>query len=126
MPDCTIVIADDDDDFRFTVAEALRSEGAHVIEASGGQAAIAALDQLAGSRERAPSLMVMDLMMPVMSGLEALRCLRRSHRWAQLPVVVMTGVNDQMLPVRLNVPVVYKPEIDPLLRAVRHIIGVRQ
>jgi CheY-like chemotaxis protein len=68
----------------------------------------------------------MDLMMPAMSGVEALRRLRRSHRWAQLPVVVMTGVNDPMLPVRLDVPVVSKAEIDPVLKAVRHIIGLSQ
>lgn len=120
---CSVVLADDDDDFRATAADALRSEGAHVIEASGGAVAIAVLDQLARSRQRAPALMVMDLMMPLMSGFEALQRLRRSPRWARLPVVIMTGVNDPMLPVRLNVPVVYKPDIETLLIMVRKIAG---
>lgn len=125
LPQCTILLADDDDDYRVTVAEALRLEGAQVIEASGGEAAIATLDRIAKSHHhQAPALVIMDLMMPVMSGMEALQRLRRSRYWAQLPVVVMTAVNDPMLPVRLNVPVVYKPEIDPLLTAVRNIVGV--
>jgi len=60
--------------------------------------------------------------MPVMSGIEVLQRLRRSHRWAQLPVLIMTGVNDPMLPVMLNAPVVFKPDMDVLVNAVRQNI----
>ena len=117
-----IVLVDDDDDFRVMFGEALRLDGTRVIEAAGGTVAIALLDRLARSREDEPTLLVLDLMMPVMSGIEVLQRLRRSHRWAQLPVLVMTGVNDPMLPVMLNAPVVFKPDMDVLVNAVRQNI----
>jgi hypothetical protein len=44
--------------------------------------------------------------------------LRKSARGAQLPVLVVTGVNDPMLPVRLDVPVAFKPDIDAILETV--------
>jgi CheY-like chemotaxis protein len=118
---CTIILADDDDDFRSMFAEILRLEGAHVIEASGGAAAIAMLDQLAETRDAERTLLVMDLMMPNMSGIEVLQRVRQSPRWRQLPVLIVTAINDPMLAVRLNVSVVFKPEIDALLEAIRRI-----
>src|SRR3954454_10388870 len=118
----TVVLVDDDDDFRVMFGEALRLDGTRVIEAAGGTVAIAVLDRLARSREEDPTLLVLDLMMPVMSGIEVLQRLRRSPRWAQLPVLIMTGVNDPMLPVMLNTPVVFKPDMDVLVNAVRQNI----
>jgi CheY-like chemotaxis protein len=114
-----VVLVDDDDDFRVMFGEALRLDGTRVIEAAGGTVAIAVLDRLARSREQDPTLLVLDLMMPVMSGIEVLQRLRRSPRWAQLPVLIMTAVNDPMLPVMLNAPVVFKPDMDVLVNAVR-------
>jgi CheY-like chemotaxis protein len=118
----TVVLVDDDEDFRVMFGEALRQDGTRVIEAAGGTGAIAVLDRLARSREQDPTLLVLDLMMPVMSGIEVLQRLRRSPRWAQLPVLIMTAVNDPMLPVMLNTPVVFKPDVDVLLTAVRQNI----
>jgi CheY-like chemotaxis protein len=107
--------------FSARIAEILRLEGAHVIEASGGAAAIAMLDQLAETRDAERTLLVMDLMMPNMSGIEVLQRVRQSPRWRQLPVLIVTAINDPMLAVRLNVSVVFKPEIDALLEAIRRI-----
>jgi FixJ family two-component response regulator len=67
-------------------------------------------------------LLVLDLIMPVMSGIELLQRLRRWSRWSRLPALVVTAVNDSMLPVRLNVPVAFKPDVETLRRAVRHLL----
>jgi DNA-binding response OmpR family regulator len=115
----TVVLVDDDEDFRTMFADALRLDGMCVIEAAGGKDAIAAFDRFTLSDNENPALLVLDLMMPAVSGIEVLRSLRRAPRWTQLPVLVMTGVNDSMLPVRLNTPVVFKPDLDTLLTAVR-------
>jgi CheY-like chemotaxis protein len=115
----TVILVDDDDDFRIMFAEALRLNGTGVIEAAEGRSAIAVLDCFAQSRDDDPGLMMLDLMMPVMSGVEVLQRLRCTQRWAQLPVLIMTAVNDAMLPVTLNVPVVFKPDLETLLTAVR-------
>jgi len=43
----------------------------------------------------------------------------RAARWASLPVLVVTGVNDSMLPVRLDVPIAFKPDAEAVLAAIR-------
>jgi len=60
-----------------------------------------------------------------MSGMEVLQRLRRSQRWASLRVLVITGVNDPMLPVRLDVPIAFKPDPEVLLGAIRQQLAQR-
>jgi CheY-like chemotaxis protein len=80
---------------------------------------LAAIDDLDRGPKPGPDVQVLDLMMPGMSGIELLQCLRRSPRWARLPVVIVTGVNDPMLSVRLDLPIAFKPDVETLLTAVR-------
>jgi CheY-like chemotaxis protein len=119
----TVLLADDDDDFRALLAEALVMEGYRVIDVGTGEAVLTALDDAGKGRGPAPDLLVLDLLMPRMSGIEILQRLRRSPRWATLPVLVVTGVNDQMLPVRLNLPIAFKPDLGVVLDAVRRQVG---
>src|SRR5436190_12971698 len=121
-PTPTILLVDDDRDFRGTLADVLSDEGYRVIEAPSGQAAIEALDDLARSRKPGPDVLVLDLMMPGMSGIEVLQRLQKMPRWARLPVVVLTGMNDPMLPVRLDLPIAFKLDTDTLLTAVQRQI----
>lgn len=115
----TVLLVDDDADFRLALAEALRNEGHHVIEARSGEAALAVLDYLATTQTRAPDLLVLDLLLPKMSGIDVLRRVRSSPRWACLPTLVVTGVNDSMLPVRLDLPIAFKPDTDVVLDTIR-------
>ncbi|WP_370247847.1 response regulator transcription factor [Nocardioides sp.] len=80
-----IVVADDDADIRELVEFKLSSMG-HDIEAVGdGQAALAAC------RARRPDLVVLDVMMPGISGLEAIRIIRSEAALHDLPVVLLTA-----------------------------------
>jgi CheY-like chemotaxis protein len=115
----TILLVDDDDDFRLSFAELLRLEGRRVIEAPTGEAALVELERMRRRHEAGPDLIVLDLMMPRVSGLELLQRLRRAPRWAAVPVLVVTAVNDPMLPVRLDLPTAFKTGTDALLSAVR-------
>ena len=114
-----VLLVDDDDDFRLALAETLTAEGYQVVDVPDGEAALATLDEAAKGRARAPDLVVLDLLMPRMSGVEVLQRLRKSRRWTDLPILVATAVNDQMLPVRLDVPIAFKPDLDGVLEAVR-------
>jgi len=108
-----VLLVDDDDEFRTAFVELLLSEEElDVVEAATGEAALAHLEAAGRGREQRLSLIVIDLMMPSISGLELLQRLRRHPRWRSIPVMVMTAVNDPMLPVRLDVPVAYKLDYD--------------
>jgi DNA-binding response OmpR family regulator len=84
-----VLVADDDDDFRVAVAEALRSEGYAVVEARDGAEMLALIyDALADPAMR-PEIVVADVQMPKLSGLGALEEMRRAG--VRLPFWMMTG-----------------------------------
>jgi CheY-like chemotaxis protein len=81
-----VLVADDDVGVRVLVRRILAKEfGVEVVEAVDG---VAALSAILGDRI---DLLVTDLNMPLMNGLEALESIRASRDHAALPVVVMTG-----------------------------------
>jgi FixJ family two-component response regulator len=69
-----------------------------------------------------PAVIVTDMAMPGTSGAELLAALRENDQWRGIPVVVMTGTNDTALPLRLDAPVVYKPDTDGLLQAIDSVL----
>ncbi|MDB4986614.1 MAG: glnG5 [Myxococcaceae bacterium] len=83
----TILLVEDNDDVREAVAELLRDEGYDVREAEHGGVALEQLAQM----ETEPCLVLLDLMMPVMSGPELLRVLSETNRLASLRVVVLSA-----------------------------------
>jgi two-component system response regulator CpxR len=79
---------DDDDSIREVLAEVLRDEGYAVACAGNGEQALTAL------RDHGhPDLMLLDLMMPVMSGWELLELLQGSADLSRIPVVVVSAMN---------------------------------
>lgn len=83
----TILLVEDDADLREAVGELLRDEGYEVLEAEHGKAALEQLEKMHGQ----PCLVLLDMMMPIMSGPELLRVLHESHRLASLPIVVLSA-----------------------------------
>ena len=81
-----VLIVDDDDDTRAVLASTLREEGYEVFEAAGGSEALDWLERIE------PSVVLLDLVMPGMSGEEVLDSLRRSGRLETLRVIVLTGL----------------------------------
>jgi CheY-like chemotaxis protein len=106
----TVFIVEDDTEFGAALAELLADEGFRPVHFS---SALKALDSLAAEL---PSLIITDLLMPGMSGSQLVRTLRSDVRWRDIPIVVLTGGNDTAVGVRLDAPVVYKPDIESLLR----------
>jgi CheY-like chemotaxis protein len=101
-----VMIVEDDDDVRNAMAELLEGEGYDLVVAQNGVEALEAL------REQRPSLVLVDLLMPVMNGVELIGRLRSEAAWRDIPVVVMTAANDRIVGLdveSLNVPVLKKP-----------------
>lgn len=82
----TILVADDDEDVRGTIAEYLRAHGFEVAEAVDG------FDALLQIKRVRPRAVVLDLVMPRLGGLEALKQIRESS--PETTVVVVTGLVD--------------------------------
>ena len=80
-----IVVADDDVDIRELVEFKLSTLGHDIVAVADGAAAIDACQA-----ER-PDLAVLDVMMPGMSGLEAVRVIRNDPGLADLPVILLTA-----------------------------------
>jgi DNA-binding response OmpR family regulator len=80
-----IVIADDDADIRELVVFKLRHGGHEVVPVGDGAAAVEAC------RNEKPDLVILDVMMPGMSGLEAARALREDGDLAGLPIIILTA-----------------------------------
>ncbi|KDE99802.1 chemotaxis protein CheY [Mycolicibacterium aromaticivorans JS19b1 = JCM 16368] len=82
----TVLLVDDDVRNVFSLGSALKRYGITVIPARNGQEG---LDSLAAHPE--VGLVLMDIMMPVMDGYEAMRRIRAESRWRSLPIVALTA-----------------------------------
>jgi two-component system response regulator RegX3 len=83
----TILVVEDEPTLRETLAEALESEGFAVRTAADGPAAVASF------RERQPDLVLLDLMLPGMSGIEVTRILRVE---SAVPIVMLTARDSEV------------------------------
>jgi CheY-like chemotaxis protein len=83
----TILLVDDDEDIRELTAEILRESGYDVVEAEDGRQALDALIAMSAP----PELVLLDLMMPVMTGQQMLHEMRGIPRLADVPVVALTA-----------------------------------
>lgn len=88
----TVLVADDDAMTRQVLATVLDLEEFEVVLAEDGEQALALL------RERLPDAVVLDHMMPGLSGMEVLARLRADDATAGLPVVLLTAAQSSSLP----------------------------
>jgi CheY-like chemotaxis protein len=85
QPQQTILLVEDFDDTRLMMKLWLMRKGYRVIEAENGEEAI----ELAHTQ--APDLIIMDLMMPGLSGLDATRRIREYQSLQQTPIVAVSA-----------------------------------
>jgi CheY-like chemotaxis protein len=80
-----VLIVDDDSTSRDMLRRTLQKEGWTVAEAANGREAL-------GQLKRAqPALVLLDLMMPEMDGLEVLERMHRDDSWRDIPVIIVTA-----------------------------------
>jgi len=84
-----ILVVDDEEDIRNLVAINLRREGFRVITAETGEQAL----ELA--REKAPALVLLDLMLPDIQGTEVCRKLRQDPKLRKLPIIMLTAMDQE-------------------------------
>lgn len=85
----TVMLVDDDPQLRHVVSMFFELEGYNVVEAKDGREAITML------AEYIPDVILLDLVMPEVSGLEVCRHVRTDRRLKDIPVVVFTAAEVQ-------------------------------
>ncbi len=83
----TILVADDDPHLREVVRYTLAQAGFEVVEAKDGAEALARV------KARPPALLVLDIMMPELDGLEVCRAVRKTHPF---PIVFVSSRDDEL------------------------------
>lgn len=90
----TVLVVDDVPLMRDTLCRVLRREGYDAVAAGDGLEAIGALEAMGAAGTVAPDLILLDMNLPNMTGLEVLEQLRQHPRWQRVPVVVLSGFAD--------------------------------
>ena len=85
----TVLLVDDDADFRSVISDVLNAEGCQVACAENGARALEILGVLT------PDLILVDLVMPVMNGWELLHQLEADPRLAAVPATVLSSMSVQ-------------------------------
>ena len=85
----TILIVDDEPSVRALIRDTLELEDHDVIEAIDGPGALTALHE-----GDLPDCVVLDIMMPGMSGLDVLTQLRSEAATKEMPVILLTAMSD--------------------------------
>jgi CheY-like chemotaxis protein len=119
-----ILLVEDDTDTRYALAMLFELEGFEVIPAADGQEAYL----LAASRQ--PDLIVTDINMPRINGLELIRLIKRDGQLAGVPIVAMSAVEKQQLnrAMELGAVAAYqKPiEFDKFLSLIAKVVTARR
>jgi len=82
-----VLLVDDEEDFASTLAERLRLRGIETRVATNGEQAVELI------LDDPPQVVVLDVMMPGMSGLEVLRRIKREY--PAMPVILLTGMGTK-------------------------------
>lgn len=84
-----ILIVEDEEDIRELIHYNLSREGYHVSEAGTGEAGLRI------ARERKPDLMILDLMLPGIDGLEVCRMVKSDSDLRDVPVIIVTARGEE-------------------------------
>lgn len=108
-----ILLVDDDQDVRETFAEILEDDGFEVRVAADGRQAMTLLATVR------PCLILLDWMMPVMSGEQVLAAIRADASLAKIPLMVLTASHPKEV-AAMGAPVLRKPvTLEDLVQLVR-------
>jgi CheY-like chemotaxis protein len=84
----TVMVVDDASLTRETLTRVLRREGYATTSAATGREALHLIE------EQQPDLVLLDVMMPDVDGLELLEKLQNNPQWRALPVIMLTAASD--------------------------------
>lgn len=116
-----ILVIDDNPELRTDILDILRLEKYVVLEAENGSIGF---DMIV---ENQPDLIVCDIDMPIMTGLELLKILKANEKYRKIPFIIFSGNSDEKTPTLLAELGVDKYIIKPssmsrLLNVISHLL----
>jgi two-component system alkaline phosphatase synthesis response regulator PhoP len=117
----TILLVDDEEDIRSVIGMQLERLNYNFFEASTGIEAIELL------RQHTIDLIVVDWMMPKMTGIELIRALRQNPKTCSIPVILMSGkeeIAEQHTVAALGVSACFEKPFEPkqLIKAIEECL----
>jgi CheY-like chemotaxis protein len=85
----TILIVEDNKDYRVNLAELLQQELYYTLEAENGRIGLTMIG------DNLPDLILCDIDMPIMTGVEMLVLMKQDSRIAGIPIIFITGHSDE-------------------------------
>ena len=85
-----IMIVDDEPDILFTVSQMLELDGYEVIKCEDGKTCLQCL------QSSTPDLVLLDIMMPDMSGWDVAAKIKENPDWTSIPIIFLTAKGDTM------------------------------
>ncbi len=118
----TLLIADDEPDLRLLLRTTLEDPDYRILEASDGESAL----QLV--RYERPDVVILDRMMPKMSGLEVAQAILADPATRHIPLILLTALEQPVAGDAKQAPEVFAYLVKPfsplqLLATVRHALG---
>lgn len=89
MPKKSILVVDDEEDILELIGHHLTREGFQVTTATNGENAVKAITQ------KPPDLILLDLMLPGIDGLEVCRILKKENKTADIPIIMLTAKGEE-------------------------------
>lgn len=119
----TILVVDDEKPVRQFLVAAFEQEGHQVLEAFHGRHALNVL----ASASRHPDLVLSDVMMPIVGGIELCSILKTDPSTADIPVILMTAAHSRASAISSADAVIAKPfDLDTLDALIARLLAQRQ
>ncbi len=124
LEDRRVLIVEDDVRNIFALSAVLEPHGAKIEIARNGRECLTLLEQSKDREKRRIDLVLMDIMMPEMDGLSAMRAIRERPEWRKLPIIALTAKamkndQEQALAAGANDYMAKPLDVDQLLSLVR-------
>jgi CheY-like chemotaxis protein len=100
-----ILLVDDDEDCRLIIREHIEDSSAasKIYEVASGEEALAfARQEPPYQNVPRPGLIYLDLDMPTLDGMDVLKALKNDEKTRDIPVVILTGINDEREMIRAS------------------------
>lgn len=91
MPTHKVLVIDDSRVIRMRIREMLPENSLEILEASDG------LEGFNLMRQENPNLILLDFLLPKMSGWEVFQAIQQEERWRKIPLVIMSGRKEEVL-----------------------------